>query len=480
MSTVLVTGASGYIGGRLVPRLLEDGHAVRVLVRSPEKLPDRWVDDVEVCQGDVGDPDVVTEAVAGTDAAYYLVHSMTADDDFAERDRRLAEGFRDGCAVAGTGRIVYLGGLGDPGDTELSEHLRSRHEVADVLRKGPVPVTELRAAVVIGSGSASFEMLRALVEVLPVMLVPSWVDRTRCQPIAVHDILGELTAALDHTPGEDRVVEVGGPDVVTYREMMEVYADEVGLRRVVVGVPVLSPRLSSQWIGIVTPLPVGLARALVDSLTTDVVVTRPRPPDAPRLDPPIPFRLAIRRAVADVEDLTVLPGVAESDPDGEATPRPWDPDWAGGTVWGLTHSVDAPGVSPAAMYAAAARLAHDRGRFGWGGPWALRGAVDRLFRGSERRWEVAAAERGRLIRVRAGVRLPGDEWLEWRVEEADGGARLVQTSRFVPRGLSGRAYWLASWPARWAGSVWLVRRVVDSARSGRRNAPGVDGEATRV
>ncbi len=272
--SVLVAGATGYIGGRLVRELLDAGHRVRCLARTPAKLDGvSWRDRVEVVQGDVTDEASLTHAMAGVGAAYFLVHSMGGTGDFAARDRQAAEAFRSAAATAGVDQVVYLGGLGDAGDPELAGHLRSRHEAGGALADGPVPVTELQAAVIIGSGSASFEMLRNLVEILPVMISPRWV-RTRCQPIAIRDVLRYLVAVLDLAEEDrGRVLEVGGPDVLTYQEMMQTYARVAGLkRRFVVPVPVLTPGVSSLWVGLVTPLPAALARPLVASLTNEVVV----------------------------------------------------------------------------------------------------------------------------------------------------------------------------------------------------------------
>ncbi len=290
--SVLVTGATGYIGGRLVPELLDAGCAVRCLVRSRAKLDGRpWSDHVEIVQGDVTDGESVQRAMEGMDAAFYLVHAMGATSAFAARDRYAATVFRDAAAVASLRQIVYLGGLGDD-DDGLSEHLSSRHDVGAILAEGPVPVTELRAAVIIGSGSASFEMLRHLTDVLPVMITPRWV-RTRCQPIAIRDVLAYLVGVLGTTEALGRVFEIGGPDVVTYVEMMQLYADLAGLqRRVVVPVPVLTPRLSSYWVGLVTPLPIGLARPLIDSLENEVVVHDDAIRDLVPCD-----RLSLRRAI---------------------------------------------------------------------------------------------------------------------------------------------------------------------------------------
>ena len=290
---IAVTGATGYIGGRLVPRLLAEGHEVTCLARTPAKLDDRpWRSEVEVRTCDVLNAGQVREALADCDAAYYLVHSMGSATDFADADRVAAGNFAAAAATNNLGRIVYLGGLGS--DSRLSSHLASRQEVGKILTAGPTPVTELRAAVVIGSGSVSFEMLRYLTDVLPVMTTPRWVE-TKCQPIAIRDVLSYLVAALLGEPGDHRY-DIGGPDVVTYREMMMAYAGVAGLRkRVILPVPVLSPRLSSLWIGLVTPLPVGVARPLVDSLRNEVTVRQPVPAET-GIDP-IPLRRAIELAL---------------------------------------------------------------------------------------------------------------------------------------------------------------------------------------
>ena len=256
MASVLVAGATGYVGGRLVPELLSAGHTVRCVVRDPNKLDDaRWRHDVEVVRGDVTERASMDAALEGIDVTYYLVHSMGASGEFEELDRRAARTVADAAEAAGVGRIVYLGGLGRDDDPNLSRHLGSRHEVGRVLAGGATPVTELRAAVIIGSGSASFEMLRYLVEVLPMMVTPKWVE-SRCQPIAIRDVLAALVAAVDDTATGHHVVQIGGPDVLTYRQMMNAYAEVAGLRRrIIVPVPLLTPRLSSLWVSLVTPLP---------------------------------------------------------------------------------------------------------------------------------------------------------------------------------------------------------------------------------
>lgn len=459
MAVVLVTGATGYIGGRLVPELLAAGHEVRCLARTPSKLDGvPWRPRVDVVRGSVTDERALGEAMRGAHVAYYLVHSMGTSPAFEEEDRRAAACFRDAAATARLGRIVYLGGLGRDDDPSLSRHLRSRHEVGRVLAAGPTPVTELRAALIIGSGSASFEMLRYLVEVLPVMVTPRWVEN-RCQPTAIRDVLRWLVAAAERTGGSE-VLEVGGPDVLTYREMMRVYAEVAGLpRRLVLGVPLLSPKLSSLWIGLVTPLPSGLARPLVESLISEVIVTRP-PPDAATVVPdPLPFRTSVELALAHSAERQVatrwsdatLPGRSPADP------LPSDPAWAGGSLL-VDESTVTTRATEAALFATVAGIGGERGWYVTPMLWSLRGAVDKLVGGVGMRrgrrhpeeirvgdavdfWRVEAVERDRLVRLRAEMKLPGEAWLDWRFARCDGGSRLTQRAIFYPRGLLGRLYW---------------------------------------
>ena len=464
-SLVLVTGASGYIGGRLVPELLAAGHRVRCLVRTPAKLNgEPWLEDVEVVTGSIDDPAAVTTALAGTSAAYYLIHSMGDVADFEQRDRQAAATFRAAAdATPGLEQIVYLGGLGDAADTTLSRHLSSRHEVGRILAAGRVPVTELRAAVIIGSGSASFEMLRNLTDVLPIMITPRWVS-TRCQPVAIRDILHWLVRAIDTPDARDRVLEVGGAEVVTYEEMMRAYAEVAGLRkRVVVRVPFLTPRLSSHWVGLVTPLPLGLARPLIDSLVNEVIV---RDPSLRQVMPhePLTLREALQVAIRRVEDLEVpsrwsdatLPGRTPADP------LPSDPDWAGGTL--LSDEQEARSrATPEALFRTVTGIGGTRGWYVAEPLWSMRGSIDALLGGVGMRrgrrhpddlaegealdfWRVEALEAPRLLRLRAEMLTPGDAWLEWRVEPDGTGSVLHQRALFHPRGLLGRLYWYALIP----------------------------------
>ncbi len=455
---VFVTGATGYIGGRLVPRLLQSGYRVRCLARDPRKLESRsWTGHpgVEIVSGDVGDVDRLTEAMRGCGAAYYLVHSMiAAGASYAARDRELAGNFAAAAAAAACPRILYLGGLGETG-AGLSEHLDSRREVEEALAEGPVPVTVLRAAMIIGSGSASFEILRYLVERLPIMITPRWVS-TECQPIGVRNVLHYLVEALETPETAGRTLDIGGPEIVTYLQLMQIYAEAAGLRqRIIVPVPVLTPRLSSLWIHLVTPLDSHIARPLAEGLRNRVVC---RDDAAARL---MPQELLSTRQAIDAALGMDHPETFWSD----AGTIPGDPDWAGGTsyVHREETEVDAP---PAEAFRAVVRIGGKNGWYGVDSLWRLRGWIDQLLGGPGLRrgrrdadsvrygdaldfWRVTGIEEGRSLKLRAEMIVPGEAILEFEIEldEADSDqSRLVQTARFLPRGLLGILYWYAVMP----------------------------------
>jgi uncharacterized protein YbjT (DUF2867 family) len=478
---VLVTGATGYIGGRLVPTLLDAGYDVRCLARDPAKLSqDPWRDRVEVVKGDVLDPATLAPALAGCDAAYYLVHSMDGgDEDFRERDRRAAINFRDAAADAGLTRIIYLGGLGS--GTGLSQHLASRQEVGTILAAGSTPVTEIRAAVIIGSGSVSFEMMRYLTEVLPVMITPKWV-RTRCQPIAIRNVLEILVGALDSRDDVDHLWEVGGPDQLTYEEMMRIYAEEAGLpRRLIIPVPVLSPQLSRHWIGLVTPLPTGVAKPLVNSLRNEVTVTDNSA--AERLAGELlPFREAVRRALARSTHFDVATRWTDA-AISPAEARPTDPDWAGGTLKIDDRRVLTP-APPEDVFWAFARIGGHVGYYTSNWAWKLRGIADKAVGGVGLRrgrrhpeelrpgealdfWRVAAVEPGRRLQLWAEMKLPGKAWLEFEARPDGAGTELRQTAYFLPRGLSGRLYWLVLVPFHAVIFKRMAQRIAQAAAQRR-------------
>ncbi|WP_267241845.1 SDR family oxidoreductase [Streptomyces sp. PR69] len=496
----LVTGASGYIGGRLVPELLDAGHRVRCLARTPGKLRDHpWAPRVETVQGDVTDAASVAHAMRGVDVAYYLVHALGAGRDFEETDRRAARTFAEQARAAGVRRVVYLGGLtpaGAPPHT-LSPHLRSRAEVGDILLRSGVPTTVLRAAVIIGSGSASFEMLRYLTERLPVMVTPSWV-RTRIQPIAVRDVLRCLVGSAVMPTDVNRAFDIGGPDVMTYEQMMRRYAAVAGLpRRLILRVPVLTPGLSSYWIGLVTPVPASLARPLAESLRHEVVCREhdiaryvPEPPGTP-----LGFDDAVALALRRVRDAQVSTRwSAAAVPGAASDPLPTDPDWAGGSLYTdwRSRAVDA---SPAALWQVIEGIGGENGWYSFPLAWAVRGWLDRLAGGVGLRrgrrdaarlrvgesldfWRVEAIERGRLLRLRAEMRLPGLAWLEMYAEQdAQGRTRYRQRALFHPHGLLGHLYWwsVAPWHAVVFGG--MARNIARAAHRAEAAALPNDADA---
>lgn len=450
---ILVTGATGYIGGRLVPQLLEAGHEVRCLTRAPACLSlQGWSDRVEIVAGDVLDAAAVKEALADCDAAYYLVRSLSDGNGFEERDRTAAATFSEAAASAGIGRIIYLGELGDPG-TGRSRHLASRHEVGRILASGPTPVTEIRAGTVIGSGSLSFETLRSLTAVLPVMLAPRWVA-SACQPVAIEDVLASLVDALQHE--DTRIVDLGGPDVLSYADLIHMCSEEFGLRRRRVFTSRLIPaRMSVWWIGLVSPLPRRRALPLVESLQSGAVV---RSPDHRIGDTPV--REAIRRALR-----SIPAGTSTRWPDAGPSPAMSDEEQGEGSgALYLNRQIIPTEAAPAHVYWAFSRIGGSTGYYWLDWAWRLRGFLDRLVGGVGLRrgrrhptdvrpgesidfWRVEVVEPGRLLRLRAEMRLPGEAWVEWEVRETESGSDLVQSAWFRPRGLWGRIYWFVMMPA---------------------------------
>lgn len=479
-STILVTGATGYIGGRLAPRLVERGYRVRCLVRSEAKLRARpWANHerVEIVAGDASDEETVGGAMIGCAAAYYLVHSMdTAGPEYRERDRRIAEAFGRAGADSGVSRIIYLGGLGETGEG-LSEHLASRREVEEALGRGGVPVTVLRAAMIIGSGSASFEILRYLVERLPIMVTPRWVS-TESQPIAIRDVLFYLISALETPETIGRKIDIGGPEVWSYARVMREMALALGVpRRVVIPVPVLTPRLSSLWIHLVTPLRASIARPLAEGLKNRVVC---RNDEAHRLMPHrcLTIREAMDAALVKVRSRDVE--TAWSD----AGVMPGDPSWAGGTMFVDRREVRAS-ATPEAVWSTVSALGGDRGYYAVDWLWRVRGAMDRVIGGPGLRrgrrsaddvrlgdaldfWRVTAIDPGCFLELTAEMRLPGVATLGFEIQpvaEASGGTRLVMTARFRPRGLLGIAYWYSVVPAHGIVFRGMLRGIVRAAES---------------
>ncbi|MFD6753182.1 SDR family oxidoreductase [Micromonospora gifhornensis] len=463
----LVTGATGYIGGRLAPRLLAQGYDVRCLARRAGRLRDvPWSGQVEIVEADLSRAETLPAAFDGVDVAYYLVHSL-GQAGFEATDRQAATNFATAARAAGVRRIVYLGGP-EPAadDPATSAHLRSRSEVGRILQASGVPTVVLRAAVIIGSGSASFEMLRYLTERLPVMVTPRWVTN-RIQPIAVRDVLHYLVGCASLPAEVDRGFDIAGPDVLTFGEMMQRYARVAGLpRRLLLPVRPLTPTLSSYWVGLVTPVPNALARPLVASLIHEAVAHE-HDIAAYLPDPPgglTGFDEAVELALAKVRDAQVETcWSTAAGPNAPAEPLPSDPDWSGGTAY--TDVRERPvAASPEALWQVIEGVGGEHGWYSFPLAWSVRGWLDKLVGGVGLRrgrrhpqhlrvgealdfWRVEEIVPGELLRLRAEMRLPGRAWLELRVQRGDdGGVRYRQRAVFLPHGLAGHAYWAAVAP----------------------------------
>ncbi|MBK8834970.1 MAG: SDR family oxidoreductase [Anaerolineae bacterium] len=458
---ILVTGATGYIGGRLVPRLLEMGYRVRCLVRDPSRLQGRpWQGQVEIVAGDVLQPDSLAQAMAGVRVAYYLVHSLGGGTDFHERDMNAARNFGAAARAAGIERLIFLGGLAEasPG---LSEHLRSRQQSGDALREAGVPVTEFRAGVIVGSGSLSFEMIRYLAERVPVMICPRWVF-TRTQPIGIREVLEYLTAALSVPESAGRIIEIGGSEVVTYGEMMTQYAEVRGLKRWMIQVPVLTPRLSSYWVNLVTPIPAVIARPLIEGLRNENVVHDPVARDLFPNVAPVSYRVSVARALAKLEARDVETAWSDALSTSQGDVPPLTLTVQEGMV--LERRQRIVPATPAALHAVFSGIGGKRGWFYMTWAWEIRGFVDKLIGGVGLRrgrrdpdalrvgealdfWRVEAVEDQRLLRLRAEMRVPGKAWLQFQVTpREDGQTLLSQTAFFAPKGLFGWLYWYGLYP----------------------------------
>jgi uncharacterized protein YbjT (DUF2867 family) len=449
-SLILLTGATGYIGGELLKALHAQGHAVRCLARRPESLPVNELTGIEVMTGDVLNTASVLKAMAGVNTAYYLVHSMASTQSFEEQDRAAAQNFANAAREAGVERIIYLGGLGQS-TQQLSAHLRSRQEVGQILRSTGVPVIEFRASVVIGSGSLSFEMIRALVERLPVMIAPRWVS-VAAQPIAIADLLSYLTAALDLPLEGSRTFEIGGADRVSYGGLMREYARQRGLKRLLISVPFLTPRLSSLWLGLVTPLYVRVGRKLIDSICHETVVEDRTALTTFRIQP-CGFREAIAAALRE----------------------------HGKHLMTDSRTIHV-NVSPEAAFAPIRRIGGARGWYYANSLWQIRGWLDKLAGGAGLRrgrrdadalqvgdtvdfWRVEAIQPGRLLRLFAEMKLPGRAWLEFEVTGDATGCLIRQTATFDARGLLGRAYWYSVCPLHEFVFSGMLRGIAARART---------------
>jgi uncharacterized protein YbjT (DUF2867 family) len=472
---ILVTGATGYIGGRLIPRLIAGGHHVICMARDPGQLVGHKWENVEIRQGDVLDLASLRPVMQGLDVAYYLIHSMAdGAHGFEVRDHTAADNFGVTARVAGVQRIIYLGGLGVC-EKELSPHLASRQHVGDVLRASGVPVTEFRAAVIIGSGSMGFEMFRYLTERLPIMVTPRWVT-TRCQPIAIENVLDYLTGCLTEPRSIGNLYEIGGPDVVTYGDMMREYAAARHLKRFLMPVPVLTPRLSSYWVNLVTPIPLSYAQPLIEGLRSEVVVNDPSAQEVFKIKL-IPYAKAVCQAL-------------ERDGSGEVETY-----WAGaqaGLQPGSTHKITEgmfieqrrveSVAKPEEVYATFAGVGGKRGWYYADWLWGLRGLLDRLAGGVGMRrgrrspdelrpgdvldgFRVETVEPGRLVRLRNEMKAPGPAWMQFEAQPRAGGTLLIQTAFFEPHGLMGLLYWYGLFPFHQLIFNGMARAIVRGAEA---------------
>jgi len=480
MKKILVTGATGYIGGRLISPLLESGYQVRLLVRDPQRLQGRpWQDRVEVLEGDVLESDTLPPAMEGIDTAYYLIHSMSTTGDFHQRDLRAAANFSRAAQKAGLQRIIYLGGLGDPG-SDLSDHLESRQETGRELAAHGVSVTEFRAAIIVGSGSISFEMIRYLTERLPVMICPRWVF-TRVQPIAIGDVINYLSTALEVPESAGQIIEIGGSQILTYGEMMKIYAEIRGLKRVLIPVPALTPGLSSHWVHWMTPVSASITRPLIEGLKNEVIV---RGDLAKKIFPdiqPISYRTAVKKALENLsaDQVETRWSDALSSSQGDRQPVRLE-NREGMIIEQRELSVSA---SPPVVYGVFSCLGGERGWLYFDWAWKVRGVIDRLLGGSGLRrgrrdpehvrcgdaidfWRVEEVEPGQSLRLRAEMKLPGRAWLEFKVKpREDHSSLLSQTAYFAPKGLVGFLYWYLLYPIHSLIFSGLIQQIKDQAET---------------
>jgi uncharacterized protein YbjT (DUF2867 family) len=488
-----VTGATGYIGGRLVPALLDAGYQVRCLVRDPDRLMGRsWAEQVEIAVGDVLRPETLPACLAGVEAAYYLVHSMNDSAEFHQRDLQAARNFGAAAREAGVERLIYLGGLGDPA-TELSDHLRSRQETGEALRQSGLPVTEFRAAVIVGAGSVSFEMVRTMTERLPLMICPRWVF-TRIQPIAIRDVLAYLVAALEEEASAGQIVEIGGADVLTYAEMLQGYARVRGLRRLIIPVPVLTPRLSAYWVHWMTPIPASIAHPLIQGLRNEVIVRDRRARDLFPNITPLGYAEAVGQALAQLDAGQVETSWSDALLSSQAGRSPVVLTSQEGMI--IERRQLSVAADPASVYGAFSGLGGRRGWLYANWAWLLRGVLDRLLGGVGYRrgrrhpdqlrvgdaldfWRVEVAEPGRALRLRAEMKLPGKAWLQFRCHpRPDGTTLLEQTAFYAPKGLLGLVYWYLLYPAHALIFSGLIRAV--GRRAARVAATSLGGHAART
>ncbi len=475
---ILVTGATGYVGGRLVPRLLERGYPVRTFVRDGSRLAGRdWMSRVEIIEGDVLRDADLPPAVQGIDTAYYLIHNMSERQGYREQELQAARNFGRAAAAAGVQRIIYLGALGDE-DSDLAPHLRSRQRTGRELDAHGVPVTEFRAAIIVGSGSISFEMIRYLTERLPVMICPTWVYQ-RVQPIAVDDVLSYLVQALESPRSSGRILEIGGEDVLTYAEMMTTYAELRGLTRRLIPVPVLSPGLSSHWVHWITPVPASVTRPLIEGLKNEVVVKDDLAQDIFPSIKPVAYRTAVKNALQKLEAGRVETRWCDALASSQGEKSPVRLRTEEGII--LEQRQIRIQAGEEKVFQVYSRLGGENGWLYLNWAWRIRGLIDRLLGGSGLRrgrrdqedlrvgdavdfWRVEEINSPDLLRLRAEMIFPGKAWLQFESgPAADNEVFLLQSAFFAPRGLAGFLYWYLLYPIHAVIFSGLIRRIKQAA-----------------
>ncbi len=480
--TVLVTGATGYVGGRLIPRLLESGYRVRVLARDALRLSGRsWVEKVEVIEGNVLNQADLPPAMEGVALAYYLIHNMTERKGYREQELRAAHNFGSAARTAGVKRIIYLGALGDP-EAELAPHLQSRQQTGQVLAEYGVPVTEFRAAIIVGSGSISFEMIRYLTEKLPVMICPRWVYQ-QVQPISIDDVLAYLLTAISTPESSGKVIEIGGSDQLPYAEMMLIYAKIRGLKRWLIPVPLLTPGLSSHWVHWITPVHASVTRPLIEGLVNEILV---QDNSARKIFPtiqPMSYVQAVESALANLKTGEVETRWCDALYSSQGDRQPVQLLSEEGML--LEQRQIRIQAAPEDVFQVYSRLGGDYGWLYMDWAWRIRGLIDRVFGGSGLRrgrrdpihlrvgdavdfWRVEEIEQPKLLRLRAEMIIPGNAWLQYESGlTPDGDVLLLQTAIFIPRGLAGFLYWYVLYPIHGLIFSGLIRRIRYQAQEGK-------------
>ena len=475
---ILVTGVTGYVGGRLVPRLLEAGYPVRCLVRDPERLQGHaWLNQVEIAQGDALDPASLVSSMRDASVAYYLIHGKQAGRDDAIQDLEAARNFIAAAEEAGLKRIIYLGELVDP-TADLSPYLRSRHETGYILRQGSLPVTEFRAGMIVGSGSILFEMIRYLAEREPIFICPRWFY-SLAQPIAIRDVLAYLISALEKPASQGRLIEIGGATRLRYADMLCSYAGERGLKRLLIRTPVYAPRLSAYWVHMVTPIQWNVILPLIEGLNAEIIV---RDDLARQLFPqikPLDFQTALHLALGRVQNDTVETSWSDALVTVQGDVRPVKLTTVEGMM--LERRNLQVNLPPEAVFRAYSGLGGDRGWLFMNWAWEVRGWIDKLFGGVGLRrgrrhpdeiwvgesldfWRVEAIEPGRLIRLRAEMKVPGRAWLEFQsISTPDGNTLLTQTAYFAPRGILGFLYWYILYPIHGFIFSGMIQKIAERA-----------------